>query len=318
MDHSPKKSKALIITIIAIVILLIIGYFVFKNSESLFGTKNSTNISKVFAPLLGSSKPKDVSTINGATTNSTTSDNSSSVQGGDSTNGGTVATGTSGNNGGQGSSGTDVTPVQTGPIAIIPQLNPIATPNQTQTPAACTDSNGNPTSCAIDTMPANLTQCFDGIDNDGDHLIDSADPGCHTDFNAGNTLSYDKNLDRENRTANTTPVVATAMCPDDPLVFTEEEKAQLTTLLRQYYLLAPTLRIEDDITLLDYDNQTNEELVKQAGILTQDCQAQKANPAYTGPKEIKDNPYYQNPVAGSGASEYIPGYGLYELMFNIW
>lgn len=318
MDHSPKKSKALIITIIAIVILLIIGYFVFKNSESLFGTKNSTNISKIFAPLLGSSKPKDVTAINDGNTKTSTTDNSSVGLGVTSTNGGTAATGTGNANGGQEGTGTNVTPIQTGPVAIIPQLNPIATPNQTQTPTTCTDSNGNPTSCATDTMPVNLTQCYDGIDNDGDTLKDANDPGCHTDFNAGNTLSYDKNLDSESRTANTTPVVATAMCPDDPLVFTEEEKAQLTTLLRQYYLLAPTLRIEDDITLLDYDNQTNEELVKQAGILTQDCQAQKANPAYTGPKEIKDNPYYQNPVAGSGASEYIPGYGLYELMFNIW
>src|SRR5206468_4913032 len=33
-------------------------------------------------------------------------------------------------------------------------------------------------------------QCADGIDNDGDGVIDAADPGCHTDGNAGNPGSY--------------------------------------------------------------------------------------------------------------------------------
>ena len=36
-----------------------------------------------------------------------------------------------------------------------------------------------------------LPQCMDGIDNDGDGLIDAADPGCHTDGNASNSASYD-------------------------------------------------------------------------------------------------------------------------------
>ena len=34
-------------------------------------------------------------------------------------------------------------------------------------------------------------QCSDGVDNDGDGVIDSADPGCHTDGNANNPASYD-------------------------------------------------------------------------------------------------------------------------------
>lgn len=40
----------------------------------------------------------------------------------------------------------------------------------------------------IDTAPKPV--CSDGSDNDGDTLIDSADPGCHTDGNAGNAGSY--------------------------------------------------------------------------------------------------------------------------------
>ena len=34
-------------------------------------------------------------------------------------------------------------------------------------------------------------QCADGVDNDGDGVIDAADPGCHTDGNPNNPASYD-------------------------------------------------------------------------------------------------------------------------------
>ncbi|HUC88722.1 MAG TPA: carboxypeptidase-like regulatory domain-containing protein [Candidatus Paceibacterota bacterium] len=45
---------------------------------------------------------------------------------------------------------------------------------------------------ATDWRPRNTRpECSDGIDNDGDGLIDSADPGCHTDGNASNSGSYD-------------------------------------------------------------------------------------------------------------------------------
>ncbi len=40
-------------------------------------------------------------------------------------------------------------------------------------------------------------QCSDGVDNDGDNLIDGADAGCHTDGNAGNPGSYDPNDNSE-------------------------------------------------------------------------------------------------------------------------
>jgi hypothetical protein len=40
-------------------------------------------------------------------------------------------------------------------------------------------------------------QCSDGIDNDGDNLVDAADPGCHRDGNASNQSSYNPNDDSE-------------------------------------------------------------------------------------------------------------------------
>jgi hypothetical protein len=46
---------------------------------------------------------------------------------------------------------------------------------------------------------AGFTQCSDGINNDPlqDDLIDSKDPGCHTDFNASNSSTYDPTLNSE-------------------------------------------------------------------------------------------------------------------------
>lgn len=49
-------------------------------------------------------------------------------------------------------------------------------------------------------------QCGDGIDNDSDGLIDSADPACHSDGDVSNTSSYDAALDDES--------LAVAQCKD--------------------------------------------------------------------------------------------------------
>jgi LPXTG-motif cell wall-anchored protein len=40
-------------------------------------------------------------------------------------------------------------------------------------------------------------QCSDGVDNDGDGVIDSADPGCHSDGNANNPNSFNPNDNSE-------------------------------------------------------------------------------------------------------------------------
>ena len=40
-------------------------------------------------------------------------------------------------------------------------------------------------------------QCSDEKDNDGDGLVDIADPGCHTDNDASNQESYDPSRDSE-------------------------------------------------------------------------------------------------------------------------
>jgi LPXTG-motif cell wall-anchored protein len=43
---------------------------------------------------------------------------------------------------------------------------------------------------SLSVAPEAGAQCNDGIDNDGDGVIDSADPGCHSDNDASNAASY--------------------------------------------------------------------------------------------------------------------------------
>lgn len=44
---------------------------------------------------------------------------------------------------------------------------------------------------ALTVAPEAGAQCSDGIDNDGDGLVDAADPGCHTDGDPNNPASFD-------------------------------------------------------------------------------------------------------------------------------
>jgi hypothetical protein len=72
MENNPKKSKAFIIAFILILLLLIAGYYLFTNRATIFDTKGVVTMQKIFAPLLGSSKNKDLSVIGGPDTSSTT------------------------------------------------------------------------------------------------------------------------------------------------------------------------------------------------------------------------------------------------------
>lgn len=121
MENNPKKSKALIITIIAIVVLVVVSYLLFKNSEKLFGTKNQS-IAKLFSPLLGTPKQKLVDTVEDKTNNQT----ENTDQGGTTNN-------TNTNNG-----GSDINEVVGGDVGgpinkkglITAPLNPIPTPGE--------------------------------------------------------------------------------------------------------------------------------------------------------------------------------------------
>jgi hypothetical protein len=59
------------------------------------------------------------------------------------------------------------------------------------------DDNAGNQGAGDDGAGNNATECVDGVDNDGDGVIDRADPGCHTDGNPNNPASFDPNDDSE-------------------------------------------------------------------------------------------------------------------------
>ncbi len=74
-------------------------------------------------------------------------------------------------------------------------LNP-GTYDSTCTQSAISTFVENCTDYCLNGACMNYT-CHDGLDNDGDTLIDISDPGCHTDFNASNSASYNAYDDNE-------------------------------------------------------------------------------------------------------------------------
>ena len=63
MEGKTKKSKAILIAIIAVIILAIIFFFVFKNRSNLMGTKDIADNNKVFQSLFGTSTSKNLEVV---------------------------------------------------------------------------------------------------------------------------------------------------------------------------------------------------------------------------------------------------------------
>lgn len=258
----PHRSRALIITFIITLVLLIAGYFLLVKNDVLKG--NLSLSGKKFNPILGTPKQKDVvvnneeekkpDTIVPPDTTSPTPPNDT-----DTTN--------AGNKG------------DTGAVQPISKFVP---PNMTF-----------PQPKSSPFTPKNIsvsTQCADGVDNDRDGSIDSADNDCHSDGNAKNLSSYVSTYKKEAGSKNVTivPVTpdpkkkTTTQCTteDIPLVFTEVEQKRLDELTRQFYRLAPQLKSENDILIEISAKQGYEDIVKNANDLTVQCLAQTSTPKY--------------------------------------
>lgn len=149
-------------------------------------------------------------------------------------------------------------------------------------------------------------------------------PQCNKDKN-GNCLNGAKNATctPENLEKN-----KCAVFDQYPLEFTDEEKAELAELLRKFYLLAPTLKTEDDLNLLYNEIDRYKELINQTKELTRQCYLESAskeewlyngteatsfcsrnpklckptdtfNRSYTGPTTRFGNPWFKPDSAGS-------------------
>jgi hypothetical protein len=295
METQPRKSRAFLITFIVVIVLLIIAYVIFNHRSTPTNTQGTTDANgNPFTPLDNSNGQKDVTTVggsNGSNTNNgsgtgATGTNGTGSSAGDGTGGSNTTAGdSSSNNGGfqvgggaDSGSGFGTSGNNTGGDSgfgngggfdgsggFAPVFNPIPTPG----PNDNTPSNGNNT-------PSGNPNTPDG------------NPGGNGTDNTPNN-----------------PQTNLALCPDDPLVFTDAEQAELDDLTQQYYLLASNLRSNNEISILTNEFAQDQALIKQANQLTAQCQAEKADPSYTGPQTVKDNPYYAG--FGSEASSYLPG-----------
>lgn len=273
MQNNGNKLRAFIITFIIMGLLIVAGYFIFKNMKSDNTTKGDS-LGKKFTSLFGLSKQtsidisKDVAlpgsdtinnsdntNTNGVNPDGTMSNPSNNTQGSGSTTNGSTTT-----NQGVGSSAT-------------PKLNPFPYSGVGSylgggfTGGGFTGGGSGFTGGGVDTggggygigdIITTKTQCNDGIDNDKDGKIDKADAGCHTDLKATNASSYFAGWDDE--TSENDPIAVDKdknknKCEVN-VVFNDTDKARLEELSRMFYRLAPNLATEEDIKL-EVANQKN-------------------------------------------------------------
>lgn len=140
------------------------------------------------------------------------------------------------------------------------------------------------------------SECSDKVDNDKDGNIDVDDPNCHLDGDL--SKEYLKEHDSES----TSPYSNEDKCLDieqNPLTFTDHEKATLSDLLRKFYLLAPNLRSEEDIAMIYNEITKYENLSDELDSLTKACYAQTNDPSYAGPKTKYGNPWFNYDSRGT-------------------
>ena len=141
----------------------------------------------------------------------------------------------------------------------------------------------------------------------------------NTGSSPSTTLSGSTSLSNTTNSGPTLAPITPKICQiDDPLVYTPAEQAQLDILLKQYYLISPSLKTSDDLALELNDMNQNQSLINQSNTLTNQCMQQKSAPSYTGPQSIKDNPYYQDPSGTNSNTPYLPAYTQFEQILNIW
>ena len=264
-----RKSKAWIIVLIVVILLVTVVYVLFSDREQIFGTKNAEKITKTFSPLLGSSKKTETTNtgnttgtdiVTTSTDNTGTGTTTGSLSNGDGLNTGDgLGTGEGfGNTGGSGTRNNQ------GGSNYTPPLSPLPTPGSST-------GSGTTTTTTTTTSTPPIR-------------VNPPDPN---------------------------------FCYDDPLVFTDAEKEELASLLRQYYLIAPTIKTTDDLALANNDISTNQALLDQVESLTNQCTIEKSSFGYTGPQIVKDNPYY-NDVTNTNGVPYISAFSLLEEIFKIW
>lgn len=256
MQNNSNKWRAFIITFIIITLLLVVGYFLLRNTGSSSNTKGDT-IAQKFSSLFGTSKQKQINTVVD-TGLGNLNPSVPPIKVGDGTDGNTTPG-----------------PENTTKPAT-PGLNPF--------PYTPSNSNGN---YLYNPDYQAKSQCDDGIDNDGDGSVDKNDAGCHTDLDETNSNSYDQWLEDESAENGPNVIVdkvAPGGCvPNRNIVFNDKivqpntisDKDKINELLRDFYRLAPNLATKEDITIEKGNAKAYKETIDSATEYTKQCYAER-------------------------------------------
>lgn len=141
--------------------------------------------------------------------------------------------------------------------------------------------------------------CNDTIDNDGDNLIDELDPNCHEDGDL--TKEYRPTHNSESESPEKPNICL--LIDQNPITFTEEEKAQLADLTKRFFLVSPSLQSEESISGVYLDILNHSNFVDQLNTLIKECTEQTSSPLYTGPRVKFGNPWYDYNNRGSYLDE---------------
>jgi hypothetical protein len=190
------------------------------------------------------------------------------------------------------------------------------------TTVTVTDSGSIPTPGRIDTV----TECSDEKDNDYDGRIDIEDPNCHIgDDITKEYLPYKISEDESSiTTANLEPNKC-LLIAQNPLIFTDAEKAKLAEFLRKFYILAPTLKTSEDIALIYKEMDSYKDMITNIDSLTSQCYSQTLSSngltkgivkkddgtsyTYSGPTERSGNPWYKYSTRNSYIPKYVDATG---------
>jgi len=156
-------------------------------------------------------------------------------------------------------------------------------------------------------------ECNDTIDNDDDSYIDSLDPNCHIDGLLTNEYKPTHDSESESPTEDVCLAIE-----QNPITFTEEEKAKLADLTKKFFLISPSLQSEDSISSVYLDILDQDNFIGQLDTLTKECYAETIDKngnlggrydvngkwiSYTGPKIKYGNPWYDYDNRGSYLDE---------------
>lgn len=143
--------------------------------------------------------------------------------------------------------------------------------------------------------PYTQTECEDQIDNDADGGIDEQDPNCHLNGDINDTYMPSYPSEKYNDQPEPNKCLS---IEQNPLTFTDEEKAQLEALLRRFYLVAPTLKSEADIENTYAEISRYEENIKSTQRLIDQCYSEVNSSTWWSHFYRRGNPWYSKETGG--------------------